>query len=46
MKKRYIVLVILAVLVLVFFLLPQITQKETYTLIKPLPSGPRANSSW
>ncbi len=31
MKKRNIVLVILAVLVLVFFFLPQITQKETFT---------------
>ncbi len=32
MKKRNIVLVILAVLVLIFFFLPPITQKETYTL--------------
>ena len=32
MKKRSIVLVILAVLVLAFFFLPQITQKETFTL--------------
>ena len=44
MKKRYLVLLVLAVAVLFVILLPSLNSKETMTYDEAASNGPRANS--